>query len=59
MTYWPAHRGLNFTVAGPQGAHPAPKYIFIPELENAMWYGAEPREAVPTALFVLKACAKP
>ncbi|HEY1708555.1 MAG TPA: hypothetical protein VGG10_09850 [Rhizomicrobium sp.] len=37
----------------------APEHIFIPELQHALWYQAEPREGVPVAFFDLQSCANP
>ena len=58
MTIWTADGALRFYEDDIEGAHPAPKYILIPELSDAMWYGGEPRESVGTAFFILKSCAK-
>lgn len=40
----------------PQAAAPAPDFIFIPDLGGALWYGSEPREFLPTAMWRLKDC---
>jgi hypothetical protein len=58
MTILTLDEKLNFTLDEFEAATPAPKYILIPELQDAMWYGAEPREGVGTAFFILTGCAR-
>jgi hypothetical protein len=52
-------KNLIFNHDDPESNSPAPKYLFIPELEETMRHGAEPNEFVATAFFILKSCAKP
>jgi hypothetical protein len=40
----------------PQSTTPAPMYVFTPELGGSLWYGPEPREFLPMAMWRLKSC---
>lgn len=40
----------------PQTGNPAPDFIFIPDLGGALYYGSEPREFLPIAMWRLKDC---
>ena len=58
MTYIAADRGLDFAFESLDSRRPAPKYILIPELTEAMRHGTpEPPELEPTQFFILKSCA--
>ncbi|NMD07238.1 MAG: hypothetical protein GYA66_04590 [Phyllobacteriaceae bacterium] len=41
----------------PQGKEAAPAYIFMPDLGSHFWYGSEPREFVPIAMWKLQPCS--
>ena len=45
---------LNYNLPTPGSA--APQHMFLPDLEEWMWYRAEPRRSVPTAYFDLISC---
>jgi hypothetical protein len=49
-----AKYNLNYKLPDQDGA--APRHIFIPDLEEAMWYTADPRRGVPTAFFDFTRC---
>lgn len=40
----------------PKPGQTAPQHIFVPDLQELMWYAAQPRRAVPTAFFDLASC---
>lgn len=40
----------------PQGKAPAPDMIFLPDFGGALWYGTEPREFLPIAMWRLEGC---
>jgi hypothetical protein len=53
---WFATRDYRLSYRLPQQRQTAPQHIFIPDLEELMWYDAEPRRGVPTAFFDLVSC---
>lgn len=40
----------------PQGKSPAPAMIFLPDFGGALWYGSDPREFLPIAMWRLQGC---
>jgi hypothetical protein len=40
----------------PQSATAAPKTVFTPQLGGFLWYGSEPREFLPIAMWRLQDC---
>jgi hypothetical protein len=40
----------------PQSKAPAPDMIFLPDFGGALWYGTEPREFLPIAMWRLQGC---
>jgi hypothetical protein len=44
------------TLELPQAKARAPDYIFAPDVGSALWYGMEPREFMPMAMWRLKTC---
>jgi hypothetical protein len=40
----------------PQAKDAAPDFLFMPDLGSHLWYGSEPREFVPIAMWRLKDC---
>lgn len=58
MTIWGADAGLNIADGWEEANGQAPKYIFIPELEDAMRHNPPEPEALPRAFFILESCRK-
>jgi hypothetical protein len=58
MTIWGTDAQLNFIDEWAESRGRAPKYIFIPELNDVMRHDPNDPEVVATAFFILKSCVK-
>jgi hypothetical protein len=56
MHYLSADADLHFSFEPPSAGDPAPLYILLPDLPEAMWYWVDPREGVPLRFFKLADC---
>lgn len=54
--YLQADSGLVFRPQAPHRGEPAPVYILLPDLAQAMWYSLEPREGAPIGVYKLIGC---
>jgi hypothetical protein len=56
MHYFAWSGNYRFDERVPTVGTPAPERIFLPDLADAMWYSASPRQGVSQGVFVLDGC---
>jgi hypothetical protein len=56
MHYFAWTRDYRFDESVPVSATLAPERIFLPDLTDAMWYRASPRQGLSQGVFVLDGC---
>ena len=56
MHYFAWSRDYRFDDSAPASATLAPERIFLPDLADAMWYRASPRQGLSQGVFLLDGC---
>ncbi|HZZ66617.1 MAG TPA: hypothetical protein VFE18_00445 [Phenylobacterium sp.] len=56
MHYLASDDGLSYSLDLPDQRRAAPRFILLPDLSEVLWSRAQPREAVPVAVFKQTGC---